>query len=81
MKFQGYFFRFCNTEQTRLASIFSGVDFKFATKFNLTDPADWLLYDTGFVLKMNKNLSTHYDEQMSLVRESRERKKDLRKLN
>ena len=58
---QGFFYRFCDfyhpSEMVRLTSIFSGVDFNFATKSNLTEPKDWLLYDTGFVLQMKKKWS------------------------
>ena len=57
---KGSFYRFCGdhvqSELPKISSIFSRVDFSSATKYNLTDPKDWLLYDTGFVLKM-KNKS------------------------
>ena len=56
--FQGFLYNFCESqnlsELVQLTSIFSHMDFNMATKTNLTDPKDWLLYDTGFVLKMKK---------------------------
>ena len=58
-KFKGYFYRFCEEnhppEVAKIISTFSGVDFSMATKTNLTEPKDWLLYDIGFALKIEKN--------------------------
>ena len=58
---QGFYYRLCDDkypyEVSKIRSIFSGVDFNMATKSNLTEPKDWLLYDTGFVLKMKKKNS------------------------
>ena len=42
------------SEVVKLKSIFSRVDFNFATILNRSKPRDWLLYDTGFVLKISQ---------------------------
>ena len=44
----------------KIASVFTGLDFHNAQQSNLTDPENWLLYDTGFVLKMDESIVTSY---------------------
>ena len=55
---QGYFYRFCENLSAvpRVETVFAGVDFNMAKQSNRTEPKDWLLFDTGFVLKLKKKL-------------------------
>ena len=54
--FKGFFYRFCaehhQSELSKIRSIFPGIDFNSAMQSNQPEPKDWLLYDTGFVLKI-----------------------------
>ena len=53
---QGFFYRLCDAqyryELPNIRTIFSEIDFDMAAKSNLTEAKDWLLYDSGFTLKM-----------------------------